>query len=197
MANLPGPATFHALRVGAENIPDAAFEKLPVVGKYFREDKDKKDRRRNDENRSSRGNRDYSSSDSESESSYSRDNRSRGPRRRRERARRDRSRDYENRGYDSDRGPRGYDENTRFPPPPLVPIINEPHNMPPNNTNQTFIPAKYNPQSFGSSPGGKWYITLHSNLALTVFLERGILTSRVIHKNKHPIHHRYQHSNKL
>lgn len=156
----------HALKVGAENIPDAAFEKLPKVGKYFREDKDKRDRRHKDEDRSSRNNDRHDSSDSGSDSSsfYSRDNRSRGnPRRRHEqrRPRRDRSRDYSeysNRGYDSDRGPSGYREAPRYPPPPLVPIINEPgqkQNMPPNNTNQAFIPARYNPQNLGQAPGGE------------------------------------------
>jgi len=155
MASLP----FHALKIGAEKIPDAAFENLPIAGKYFREDRDKKGRRRRDDNRSSRDSRDYSdSSGSESESFYSRDNRSRGaPRRHEHRSRRDRSRDY-NRGYDSDRGPRGYDEAPRFPPPPLVPIINEPNqqqNVPPNNAGQTFIPARYNPQEYGQAPGAR------------------------------------------
>jgi len=149
---------FHALKIGADKLPPDAFEKIPIAGKYFREDKDKKERRRRDDNRSPRDNRDYSDSGSDSESFYSRDNRSRGAPRRHGRSRRDwsRSRDDRNRGYDSDRGPRGYEEPPRFPPPPMVPIINEPvqqHNVPPNNASQTFIPARYNPQTFGQAAG--------------------------------------------
>jgi hypothetical protein len=164
MASLP----FHALKHGAEYIPDKAFEKIPFAGpRYFspQDEKRRKNKNKNKKNRDisrERSPRDKRGSDSNSYSSEDEsDIEQRGARRsyRRSDGRR-RRRDRDDRDYESDQGlepPRQYAEVPYFPPPPTVAV-----NAPPpdqqsrgvgDESQPGFVPRPYNPTEYGAHPG--------------------------------------------
>jgi hypothetical protein len=134
------PTSLHAVKMGAEHIPDKAFEKIPYVGPRYFEEKDggnddsERKSERDQQNRSRRDrdsrtdpeNRTISESDSEDEAEKGRAEyraRRRQARRERRAERKNGSRDGQwDRGYQSDAGPRGFEQVPYFPPPPRVAV---------------------------------------------------------------------------
>jgi hypothetical protein len=132
-ANLALQGMYH----GAGRIPDAVFERAPIVGPRYFQSKDR--------DRDGKGGNNQSGPDSDSESSADPSGRSRR-RRRRERRRTDSQR--LDRGYDSDQGPAAV---PYFPPPPTVPIGEDPSTS--QDRRNTFVPRPYNPADYGANPG--------------------------------------------